>query len=127
LDLDRLAAIKKALSDGGLGDYPLVLHGASSVPKDLVEEINNYGGQLGGEPAGVSEADIEVARRIGCTKVNIDTDLRLAMTAGIRKAFAQNPKEFDPRKYLGPARMKVKELVRHKVRDVLCCAGHAFD
>ncbi len=127
LDLDRLTAIKKALSDGGLGDYPLVLHGASSVPKDLVEEINNYGGQLGGEPAGVSEADIEVARRIGCTKVNIDTDLRLAMTAAIRKAFAENPKEFDPRKYLGAGRMKVKELVRHKVRDVLCCAGHAFD
>jgi len=69
----------------------------------------------------------EVARRVGCTKVNIDTDLRLAMTAAIRKAFADNPKEFDPRKYLGPARAKVKELVRHKVRTVLCCAGHAFD
>src|SRR6266852_3208189 len=127
LDLDRLAAIKKALSDAGLGDYPLVLHGASSVPKDLVEEINKYGGKLGSETSGVSEADIEVARRIGCTKVNIDTDLRLAMTAAIRKAFAENPKEFDPRKYLAPARMKVKELVRHKVSNVLCCAGHAFD
>ena len=127
LDLDRLAAIKKALSDAGLGDYPLVLHGASSVPKDLAEEINKYGGKLGSETAGVSEADIEVARRIGCTKVNIDTDLRLAMTAAIRKTFAENPKEFDPRKYLGPARTKVKELVRHKVSNVLCCAGHAFD
>ena len=79
------------------------------------------------ETAGVSEADIEVARRVGCTKVNIDTDLRLAMTAAIRKVFFENPKEFDPRKYLGPTRAKVKELVRHKVRDVLCCAGHAFD
>lgn len=127
LDLERLKAIKLALMNAGLGDYPLVLHGASSVPKDLVEEINKYGGTLGTDTAGVPEADIEIARRTGCTKVNIDTDLRLALTAGIRKAFAENPKEFDPRKYLGPARTKVKELVRHKVRDVLCCAGHAFD
>jgi fructose-bisphosphate aldolase, class II len=127
LDLDRLKAIKKALMDAGLGDYPLVLHGASSVPKDLVEEINQCGGKLGADAAGVPEADIEIARRTGCTKVNIDTDLRLAMTAGIRKAFAQNPKEFDPRKYLGPARERVRELVRHKVKNVLCCAGHAFD
>jgi fructose-bisphosphate aldolase class II len=126
LDLERLKAIKQALMDAGLGDYPLVLHGASSVPKDLVEEINKYGGKLGAA-AGVPEADIEVARRTGCTKVNIDTDLRLAMTAAIRKVFFENPKEFDPRKFLGPARTKVKELVRHKVRDVLCCAGHAFD
>ena len=127
LDLGRLKAIKKALMDAGLGDYPLVLHGASSVPKDLVEEINQYGGKMGTDTAGVSEADIEAARRIGCTKVNIDTDLRLAMTAAIRKVFFENPKEFDPRKYLDPARAKVKELVRHKVRNVLCCAGHAFD
>jgi fructose-bisphosphate aldolase, class II len=127
LDLERLKSIKKALMEAGLGDYPLVLHGASSVPSDLVEEINKYGGKLGTDTAGVPESDIEVARRIGCTKVNIDTDLRLAMTAGIRKVFAENPKEFDPRKYLGPARQKVKELVRHKVKNVLCCAGHAFD
>lgn len=126
LDLERLKAIKKALMDAGLGDYPLVLHGASSVPQDLVAEINRYGGQLV-QAQGVPEADIEVARRLGCAKVNIDTDLRLAMTAGIRKVFAEDPKEFDPRKYLGPARAKVKELVRHKVRNVLCCAGHAFD
>jgi len=127
LDLERLKAIKKALMDAGLGDYPLVLHGSSSVPKDLVEEINKYGGKMGTDTAGVPEADIEVARRTGCTKVNIDTDLRLAMTAGIRKVFAENGKEFDPRKYLGPARARVKELVRHKVKNVLCCAGHAFD
>ena len=82
---------------------------------------------LGTDTAGVPEADIEVARRIGCTKVNIDTDLRLAMTAGIRKIFAENPKEFDPRKYLGPARQTVKDLVRHKVKNVLCATGHAFD
>src|SRR5256714_2701107 len=127
LDLERLKAIKKALMDAGLGDYPLVLHGASSVPKELIEEINQNGGRMGADTAGVPEADIEVARRIGCTKVNIDTDLRLAMTAAIRAVLAENPKEFDPRKFLGPARSKVKELVRHKVRDVLCCAGHAFD
>ncbi len=127
LDLERLKAIKKALLDAGLGDYPLVLHGASSVPKELTQEINRFGGKLGEDTAGVSEADIEVARRVGCTKVNIDTDLRLAMTAAIRKVFVENPKEFDPRKYLGPARAKVKELVRHKVRNVLCSAGHAFD
>jgi len=127
LNLDRLKAIKQALLDAGLGDVPLVLHGASSVPKPLVEEINQYGGSLGEDAAGVPEADIEMARRTGCTKVNIDTDLRLALTAGIRQAFAQNPQEFDPRKYLGPARAKVKDLVRHKVRNVLCCAGHAFD
>src|ERR1041384_2468154 len=127
LDLERLKAIKKALMDAGLGDYPLVLHGASSVPKDLAEEINKSGGKLGTDTAEVSDADIEVARRTGCTKVNIDTDLRLAMTAAIRKVFVESPKEFDPRKYLGPARAQVKELVRHKVRDVLCSAGHAFD
>lgn len=127
LDLDRLKAIKQALMNAGLGDYPLVLHGASSVPRDLTQEINQHGGKLGEDTAGVPEADIEVARRTGCTKVNIDTDLRLAMTAAIRKVLAQNPREFDPRKYLGPARAKVKELVRHKVRNVLCCAGHAFD
>src|SRR5688572_25073076 len=104
LNLDRLKAIKKALSDAGLGDYPLVLHGASSVPEDLVQEINKYGGKLGEDTAGVPEADIEIARRIGCAKVNIDTDLRLAMTASIRRALWDAPKEFDPRKYLGPAR-----------------------
>src|SRR5262245_1835727 len=104
LDLYRLKSIKKALLDAGLGDYPLVLHGASSVPKDLVQEINKFGGKLGEDAAGVPEADIEVARRVGCTKVNIDTDLRLAMTAALRKFLLESPKEFDPRKYLGRAR-----------------------
>jgi fructose-bisphosphate aldolase, class II len=84
-----------------LGDYPLVLHGASSVPNIWWQEINKYGGKMP-DAQGVPEADIEVARRVGCTKVNIDTDLRMAMTAGIRKVFAENPGEFDPRKYLGP-------------------------
>ncbi|MCF7669865.1 MAG: ketose-bisphosphate aldolase [Verrucomicrobia bacterium] len=127
LDLERLKAIKKALMDNGLGDYPLVLHGASSVPKHLVKIINDNGGNLGEDTAGVPESDIEVARRVGCAKVNIDTDLRLAFTGGIRKAFQSDPKVFDPRKYLDPAREAVKELVRHKAENVLCCAGHAFD
>lgn len=127
LDLDRLLAIKNALKNAGLGDYPLVLHGASSVPKELVDDINKYGGKLGPDTAGVPESDIEVARRNGVAKINIDTDLRLAMTAGIRKVFVEKPEQFDPRKYLGPARARVKELVRHKLRNVVCCAGHAFD
>lgn len=126
LDLDRLKAIKKALMDAGLGDYPLVLHGASSVPPDLVAEVNKYGGKMP-DAQGVPESDIEVARRTGVTKVNIDTDLRIALTAGIRKVFVESPKEFDPRKYLGPARSNVKAVVKHKVKNVLCCAGHAFD
>lgn len=126
LDMDRLKAIKKALVEAGLGDYPLVLHGASSVPQEIVDEINKFGGKLG-DARGVPETDIEEARRNGVAKVNIDTDLRLAMTAGIRRVFVENPKEFDPRKYLGPARARVKELVKHKVKNVLGCAGHAFD
>lgn len=127
LDLERLKAIKAAFMNAGLGDYPLVLHGASSVPKELVEDINKYGGKLGEDTAGVPEADLEIARRTGVAKINIDTDLRLALTAGIRKVFAEHPQHFDPRKYLGPARTRVKELVRHKLRNVVCCAGHAFD
>jgi fructose-bisphosphate aldolase, class II len=127
LDLERLKAIKKALMDAGMGDYPLVLHGASSVPKEIAKKINQFGGGMGEDTAGVPEADIEIARRTGCTKVNIDTDLRLAMTAAIREVLVSKPKEFDPRKYLGPARKAVKELVRHKLKNVLCCAGHAFD
>ncbi len=126
LDLERLKAIKKALMDAGMGDYPLVLHGASSVPPYLAEMINKYGGHMP-DSKGVPEADIEIARRVGCTKVNIDTDLRMAMTAGIRKVFVEKPSEFDPRKYMGPARQMVKDLVRHKVKNVLCCSGQAFN
>lgn len=127
LDLERLKAIKTALLDACLGDFPLVLHGASSVPRDLVFEINRYGGKLGEDASGVPEADLELARKLGCAKVNIDTDLRMAVTGAIRKYFAENPREFDPRKYMEQARAAVKALVRHKVRNVLCCAGRAFD
>src|SRR5258706_3431843 len=112
LDLERLKAIKKALMEAGLGDYPLVLHGASSVPKDIVHEINKYGGRMGEGTPGVSEPDNQLARRVGCTKANIDTSLRLAMTAGIPKAFMESPKEFDPPKYLAPPPPPVKKLFR---------------
>lgn len=126
LNMNRLRQIKEKLSAAGYKDYPLVLHGASSVPMYLVDIINQHGGKLEGA-RGVPEEDIIEARKNGVAKVNIDTDLRLALTAGIRKCFTEDPKNVDPRKYLGPARQMVKELVKHKVRNVLGCAGHAFD
>ena len=122
LDLERLKAIKKALMDAGMGDYPLVLHGASSVPQYLVAEINKYGGKMP-DAQGVPESDIEAARRTGVTKVNIDTDLRMALTAGIRKVFTESPKEFDPRKYLGPAREELVKMIMDKNATVLGSAG----
>ena len=126
LDIDRLRAIRQKLNEAGYEDYPLVLHGASSVPQHLVEIINKYGGKIEGA-RGVPEEDINEARKNGVAKVNIDTDLRLALTAGIRRELFENPSNFDPRKYLGPARAMVKEIVRHKVKNVLGCAGHAFE
>src|SRR5258705_7529768 len=91
LDLERLKAIKKALLDAGLGDYPLVLHGASSVPRDIVLDINKYGGKMGEDTAGVPEADIEVARRGGWTKVNHHTQLALARAPPPPQVFPRNP------------------------------------
>ena len=126
LDLERLKAIKKALMDAEPGRLSPGAAWRLQRARISGAEINKYGGKMP-DAQGVPEADIEVARRVGCTKVNIDTDLRLAMTAAIRKVFAEKPGEFDPRKYLGPARQHVKDLVRHKVKNVLCCAGHAFD
>ncbi len=111
LDFDRLAEIKKAVGE----DYPLVLHGSSSVPKDLVDICNNFGAQLP-NTQGVPEYMFETARQMGIAKINIDTDLRLAFTGAIRKFFIENPGEFDPRKYLGPARDAVRELVKHKIK-----------
>jgi len=119
LDFDRLSQIAKRLPG-----FPLVLHGASSVLQDLVEKANKYGGKLSGAQ-GVPEQMIRKATTMGICKVNIDTDLRLAMTATIREIFAVHPDEFDPRKYLGPARDAIKELVKHKMREVLGCSGQA--
>jgi len=109
-----------------LPGFPLVMHGSSSVLKEFVDLINKYGGDMP-NAMGVPEDSVAKASKMAICKVNIDTDLRLALTAKIRQVFCEKPGEFDPRKYLGPARAKVKELVRHKVHDVLCCAGHAFD
>lgn len=116
LDFERLAEIEKELPG-----FPLVLHGASSVLQEFVDLCNKYGGQLPGAK-GVPEEMIARAAKTAVCKVNIDTDLRLAMTAAIRKVFAEQPAEFDPRKYLGPARDAIKAMVKHKLH-VLGCAG----
>jgi len=104
--------------------FPIVLHGASSVPQEIVAEINKYGGKME-NTAGVSEDQLRRAATSAVCKINIDSDGRLAMTAAIRKVFVEEPGEFDPRKYLGPARDKLKELYKHKVVNVLGSAGKA--
>jgi len=104
--------------------FPIVLHGASSVPADLVKLINNNGGKLK-DAVGIPEEQLRRAAASAVCKVNIDSDGRLAMTAAIRKVFNDNPAEFDPRKYLGPARDSLKELYKHKIANVLGSAGKA--
>jgi fructose-bisphosphate aldolase class II len=104
--------------------FPIVLHGASSVPQDIVAEINKYGGKME-NTAGVSEDQLRRAAASAVCKINIDSDGRLAMTAAVRKVFVEKPGEFDPRNYLGPAREKLKELYKHKVESVLGSAGKA--
>ena len=113
LDFDRLIEIHKLIPD-----TPLVLHGASTVLPEFVDKCNRYGGNIPGAK-GVPEEMITEAAKYGICKVNIDTDLRLAMTAEIRKYLAENPKEFDPRKYLGPARDAISSMVSHKIKNVL--------
>jgi fructose-bisphosphate aldolase, class II len=113
LDFERLEKISKLLPN-----TPLVLHGASTVLPEFVERCNKYGGTIPGAQ-GVPEEMIRTAAKYGVCKVNIDTDLRLAMTAEIRRIFAENPAEFDPRKYLGPARDEIKKMVQHKIKNVL--------
>ena len=113
LDFDRLREIHKLIPD-----TPLVLHGASTVLPEFVDKCNRYGGNIPGAK-GVPEEMITEAAKYGICKVNIDTELRLAMPAEIRKYLAENPKEFDPRKYLGPARDAISSMVSHKIRNVL--------
>ncbi len=113
LDFERLDTISEMLPR-----YPLVLHGASSVLPEFVEMANQYGGQVS-DAKGVPEDFLRKAAKSGVCKINIDTDIRLAMTAVIRKYFKENPQEFDPRKYLGPARQAVKDMVQHKIKTVL--------
>ena len=119
LRFDILEEIEKRLPG-----FPIVLHGASSVPADLVKVINANGGKLK-DAVGIPEEQLRRAARSAVCKINIDSDGRLAMTAAIRKVFADSPAEFDPRKYLGPARDALKELYKHKVVNVLGSASHA--
>ena len=106
--------------------FPIVLHGSSSVPQEYVKMINQYGGQLK-DAIGIGEDQLREASKSAVCKINIDSDGRLAMTAGVRKVLMEKPAEFDPRKYLGPARDMLKELYKHKVINVLGPAHHAFD
>ncbi len=101
-----------------------MLHGASSVPQHLVEKINANGGALE-NAIGVPEDQLRQAARSAVCKINIDSDLRLAMTATIREYMNQHPDHFDPRQYLKPARAAIKEIVSHKISNVLGCAGKA--
>ena len=101
-----------------LPGFPIVLHGSSSVPQEYVDMINQYGGNL--EAAiGIPEEELRKAAKSAVCKINIDSDSRLAMTAAIRKVFAEKPAEFDPRKYLGPARDEMEKLYKHKILNVL--------
>ncbi len=113
LAFDILEAIEKELPG-----FPIVLHGSSSVPREEVDTINKYGGALK-DAIGIPEDELRKAAKSAVCKINIDSDSRLAMTAAIRKVFAESPAEFDPRKYLGPARENVKKLYMHKIKNVL--------
>lgn len=119
LDFARLEKITSLMPG-----YPLVLHGASSVPEKFVELCNKYGGKVGGAK-GVPEEMLRKAASMGIAKINVDTDIRLAMTATIRQYFVEHPEQFDPRGYLGEAREAVKKMVAHKIRDVMGSAGKA--
>ena len=107
-----------------LPGFPIVLHGASSVPQSFVKIINENGGKMP-NAVGVPEDQLRQAAKLSVCKINIDSDLRLAMTGTIRQFFNEHPDKFDPREYLKPARANIKELVRHKLVDVLGCAGKA--
>ena len=120
LRFDILEEVSKRLPG-----FPIVLHGSSSVPQDLVAKVNKYGGNMPGA-IGVPEDQLRKAASMAVCKINIDSDLRLAMTATIREHFALHPDHFDPRQYLKPARAAIKEVVAHKITDVLGCDGKAF-
>ena len=121
LRFDILAEVEKRLPG-----FPIVLHGSSSVPQEYVKMINEYGGKLK-DSVGIPEDQLRKAAKSAVCKINIDSDGRLAMTGTIRKVRAEKPSEFDPRKYLGPAREALKTMYMHKNIDVLGSAGHALD
>jgi fructose-bisphosphate aldolase class II len=120
LALDRIQQMQEMMPG-----FPLVMHGSSSVLREFVDLINKYGGKMP-NAMGVPESAISQAVKMAICKVNIDTDLRLALTAKIRQVFAEKPSEFDPRKYLGPGRDAIKAMVKHKLH-VLGCAGKAAE
>lgn len=107
-----------------LPGFPLVLHGASSVPQYHIDTINRYGGQMPGA-VGIPDGELRKAARLGVCKVNVASDTRIAITAAVRQYLAEHPEHFDPRQYLSPARSAVKELVRQKLKEVLGSAGKA--
>ena len=107
-----------------LPGFPIVLHGSSSVPQNYVKMINDNGGKMP-DAVGIPEEQLRHAAELSVCKINIDSDLRLAMTGTIRQFFNEHPDKFDPREYLKPARANIKELVRHKLVDFLGCAGKA--
>lgn len=117
--LDILAEIEKRLPG-----FPIVLHGASSVPQDLVAIVNQFGGKMA-DAIGIPEDQLRKAAESAVCKINIDSDGRIAMTAAIRKVLSEKPAEFDPRKYLGPARDSLKQLYIHKIKNVLGSIGKA--
>ncbi|WP_138205534.1 class II fructose-1,6-bisphosphate aldolase [Haloimpatiens lingqiaonensis] len=118
LRFDILQQITDKLEANGFKNYPIVLHGASAVEPMYVEMCNNYGGNIAGAK-GVPAEMLRKASSMAVCKINMDTDLRLAMTGSIRKVFGENPKEFDPRKYLGPARDAIQKLVEDKIDNIL--------
>jgi len=115
LRFDILEEVQKRLPG-----FPIVLHGSSSVPQEWVKVINENGGNMP-DAVGVPEAQLREASKLAVCKINIDSDLRLAMTGSIRQFFNEHPEKFDPREYLKPARNNIKELVKHKITDVLGC------
>ena len=117
LRFDILAEIEKRLPL-----FPIVLHGASSVPQDFVKEINSLGGKMP-DAVGIPESQLREAAKMAVGKINIDSDIRLAMTAGIRRVMSEKPEVFDPRTYLSVARTEVKAMVKHKIENVLGSAG----
>ena len=121
LAFDVLEEIEKMIPG-----FPIVLHGSSSVPMEYVRIIEQYGGKIP-DSVGIPEEQLRKAAQSAVCKINIDSDGRLAMTAAIRKFFAENPDKFDPREYLGPARDELKKMYMHKNINVLGSAGHALD
>ena len=119
LRFDILEEVSKRLPG-----FPIVLHGSSSVPQEFVKLINQYGGKMP-DAVGIPEEQLRKAATMSVCKINIDSDLRLAMTACIRQHFAEHPDHFDPRQYLKPARVAIKDMVKHKLLDVLGCNGKA--